>query len=210
MTPSPDRQPNYHFLLIAPNLGAEWFFDAARQYWERYRPVVVSDLELARLLPFNFDIIITLISRKDSAPQWGVLAASYAYFDPVVQDQFDTLKLTLQNRVALNQPFGVPLAPIPTAPPAINATPGAVVPLPTTAPVTPTRAPAFVTEAPPSNPIPDHARRDPWGRLMRLDEYQWSRNPRGLHVRQVLVTPLDFGHWTYPQMGWTEAGRGGL
>ena len=51
MPPSPDTLPNYHFLLIAPNLGAEWFFDAARAYWERFRPIVVSDLELVRLIP---------------------------------------------------------------------------------------------------------------------------------------------------------------
>ena len=39
---------------------------------------------------------------------------------------------------------------------------------------------------------------------MRLDEYQWSRNPRGLHVRQVLVTPLDFARWTAPRFGWVK------
>jgi hypothetical protein len=39
---------------------------------------------------------------------------------------------------------------------------------------------------------------------MRLDEYVWSRNPRGLHVRQVLVTPLDFSRWSNPRFGWVK------
>lgn len=39
---------------------------------------------------------------------------------------------------------------------------------------------------------------------MRLDQYVWSRNPRGMHVKQVLVTPLDFSHWSYPQCGWAK------
>jgi hypothetical protein len=39
---------------------------------------------------------------------------------------------------------------------------------------------------------------------MRLDQYEWSRNPRGLHVQRVLITPLDFGRWTTPHFGWVK------
>jgi hypothetical protein len=39
---------------------------------------------------------------------------------------------------------------------------------------------------------------------MRLDEYQWSRNPRGLHVQRILITPLDFNRWSRPNFGWVK------
>lgn len=39
---------------------------------------------------------------------------------------------------------------------------------------------------------------------MRLDQYVWSRNPRGLHVQRVLITPLDFDRWSRPGFGWVK------
>ncbi|MEO8611502.1 MAG: hypothetical protein ABI690_26625 [Chloroflexota bacterium] len=39
---------------------------------------------------------------------------------------------------------------------------------------------------------------------MRLDEYVWSKNPRGLHVKRALITPLDFTHWSKPHFGWAK------
>jgi hypothetical protein len=39
---------------------------------------------------------------------------------------------------------------------------------------------------------------------MRLDQYQWSRNPRGLHVASIYQSPLDVGRYTLPRMGWAK------
>ncbi|MDZ4763559.1 MAG: hypothetical protein SGI73_03335 [Chloroflexota bacterium] len=39
---------------------------------------------------------------------------------------------------------------------------------------------------------------------MRLDEYQWSRNPRGLHVASIYQSPPDFSRYINPQMGWVK------
>ncbi len=39
---------------------------------------------------------------------------------------------------------------------------------------------------------------------MRLSDYQWSRNPRGLHVQRILITPLEIERWTRPRMGWVK------
>ena len=39
---------------------------------------------------------------------------------------------------------------------------------------------------------------------MRLDQYDWSRNPRGLHVQRVLITPLDLERWVRPHFGWVK------
>lgn len=151
MQATPDRFPDYHFLLVAPNLGAEWLFDAARQYWERYLPTVVSDLELPRLIPANFTMIVTVMARRDTAAQWGVALAQgipQALPDMVVYDYFEDMKQALNRRVELGQPFGVPLQP--TAVPAIpiNPTPGPITgeSLPPTA--LPNRQGGFITATP--------------------------------------------------------------
>ena len=39
---------------------------------------------------------------------------------------------------------------------------------------------------------------------MRLDQYVWSRNPRGLHVQRILITPLEIDRWTTPDFGWVK------
>ncbi len=39
---------------------------------------------------------------------------------------------------------------------------------------------------------------------MRLDEFQWSRNPRGLHNKRVLITPVEFDRWTDAGFGWAK------
>lgn len=153
MPPSPDTLPNYHFLLIAPNLGAEWFFDAARAYWESFRPIVVSDLELVRLIPGAYSIIVTLVARRDTASQWGVWLAQNvpaALLDPVIYDLFDETRAALDQRVQTNQPFGVPLLPTATPVPAISPSPGSLIGGPATAnTAVPTRpAGGFITQTP--------------------------------------------------------------
>ncbi|MEZ4669480.1 MAG: hypothetical protein R3E39_16355 [Anaerolineae bacterium] len=156
MPPSPDTLPNYHFLLIAPNLGAEWFFDAARAYWERFRPIVVSDLELARLIPTAYSVIVTLVARRDTASQWGVWQAQNvptALLDPVVYDLFDETRVALDQRAASNQPFGVPLLPTATPAPAVSPSPGSLIGGAATINTPPPTRPAggFITQTPTPN-----------------------------------------------------------
>jgi hypothetical protein len=154
MTPSPDVPPNYHFLLFSPSLGAEWFFDAARAYFERFHPIVGNDLELARLIPPELTIIITVVTRRDLAAQWGVSVAQAlpeALFDPLVFDSFDEMKAALNQRTQSNQPFGVPL--LPTATPAflLSPTPGPLIGGPP-----PSRTPGgFITQTPTPGGAPD-------------------------------------------------------
>ena len=43
---------------------------------------------------------------------------------------------------------------------------------------------------------------------MRLSDYQWSRNPRGLHNRNA-YTPLDVSRYTRMRLGWAKIVCGG-
>ncbi len=136
--------PDYHFLLIASNLGAEWFFEAAYNYWERFQPTVISDLSLVSIVPEEYSIAVTAVVRRDRVAALGVELAKIApeaLYDPVVFDFMEDTQEALDERARLNQPFGVPLIPTetptrgPTAPPAY----------PTPGPVT---VPNFVTQTP--------------------------------------------------------------
>ena len=147
--------PDYHFLYFAPTLGAEWFFDASRRYWEAFQPTVLSDLNFLRFVPERASVAVTAVTRRDTVDEIGVAVAQVrpnAYYDAVVQDMFDAMKAALSERAALNQPFGVPLAP--TLDPRINPTPGGLL----IGSPAPTRAPAgFVTQTPtpaPTQPVP--------------------------------------------------------
>ncbi len=145
--------PNYHFLLVAPNLGPEWLFDAARAYWDRFQPTVISDLTLIPFIPPALTLAVTVLARHDRAPQYGVELAQqapHALFDPIVYDLIEDARTAFDLRAQLNQPFGVPLIPTATWTPAPTAIPLA----PTAGPVVP-QGSGFITQTPtPDQPPP--------------------------------------------------------
>lgn len=140
--------PAYHFLLIDPELGAEWFFDAARLYWETFQPTVVSDLAFVALIRPTFTVTVTVVARRERSTAFGVQLAQIRpdiLFDPVAQDDLASMRAELNRRAQTNQPFGMPL--LPTLPA------GGIV-QPTLGPLT-TRAPSgFVTQTPTPTPGP--------------------------------------------------------
>lgn len=134
-----DTLPDYHFLLIAPNLGAEWFYEAARLYWLRFLPTVISSYTLLPLIPEEYSIAVTVVARRDIVAQLGVELARVvprALFDPVVHDFYEDTRAELERRALANEPFGVTLQPTPTWTPA-----------PTSPPVFPTPGPITSEEA---------------------------------------------------------------
>lgn len=152
MQARPDQLPDHHFLLVAPNLSADWLFDAARDYWRRFRPVVVSSYALVRLVPPERTVIVTALARRDMAADLGVELAQFrpdAYFDPLVFETLEQAHAALMQRVDLAQPFGVQLV-IPTETPDPNAP---AIPTPRLAP---SRPPAgFITQGAPATNTPE-------------------------------------------------------
>ncbi len=132
--------PEYHFLRFAPNLGAEYFFDGARNYWNTFKPIVINDVAMLRLLPPAVTVSVTVVALRDLAAQIGVelgQIAPFAYYDAVVYDTFEATRAELNRRAQLNQPFGVPLGiGIATTTPFIPT------------PWLPTRPPGFITATP--------------------------------------------------------------
>ncbi|MBE2183741.1 MAG: hypothetical protein IAE89_09980 [Anaerolineae bacterium] len=132
--------PEYHFLRFAPNLGAEYFFDGARNYWNTFKPIVINDVAILRLLPPAVTVSVTVVALRDLAAQIGVelgQIAPFAYYDAVVYDTFESTRAELNRRAQLNQPFGVPMGiGIATTTPFIPT------------PWLPTRPPGFITATP--------------------------------------------------------------
>jgi hypothetical protein len=110
---------DYHFLYIDPSLGADWFFIAARRYWERFRPIVVNSFDLIAYVPTHRSIAITTLARRDMAKKIAddvKKTFPRARHDPLVYDFVEEMKLTLDGRADLEQRFGVPenVTPTPT------------------------------------------------------------------------------------------------
>lgn len=132
--------PEYHFLLFAPNLGAEYFFDGARNYWNTFQPIVIDDFDFFQYLPPGVTVSVTIVALRDMAAQLGVQlgqTAPYAYYDPVVYDTFEETRAELIRRAQFNQPFGIPLG-------IGSATSTPFIPTPWL----PTRDPGFITATP--------------------------------------------------------------
>ena len=143
--------PDYHFLYVDPNLGGEWLFDAARSFWDHFRPTVLTDFEFLRLVPAGKLLAVTVIARRDSISQIGVALAKVrpdALLDPVAQDTLDLMRTTLNGRADNNLPYGRSFEPTQPAGQQVNPTPGSVLggPLPTRAPS------GFITETPTMQP----------------------------------------------------------
>ena len=162
---------DYHFLLIAPGLGAEWLFDTARAYFDRYRPTIIGDLNYLQYVPGTFTMAVTAIVRRDAVENMGVQIGRLrpdALYDAIVRDTPAEVRQVLDERAALNQPFGVPLSFVPVD---VTLLPTIQPPRPPTQrvegwvrvtptqPATPTpsvdpAATAAPTEDAPRNPIP--------------------------------------------------------
>ncbi|MDZ4766014.1 MAG: hypothetical protein SGI73_15820 [Chloroflexota bacterium] len=142
--------PRYHFLLLAPNLGAEWLFDAARQYWDRFRPTVITNTRLLYFIPTVETVALTALAYRDLMPALGVEMAQFAphiFFDPIPADDFGALRAELNRRAELNYPFGTDvLQPGQTLP---TFAPSPSIPTPRVPGGIPTRPPAgFITQTP--------------------------------------------------------------
>ena len=172
---TPDTLPDYHFLFLAPNLSMEWFVEAARRYWERFKPTVVSDAQLIEIVPEDQSVAVSLLAMRDTFQRLAVeIAQARAdhLLDALVYETAEEAMIALNSRADTNQPFGVPLLPTPIPPTRepLQPTPGSVLgggQLPLATPNTsgfitqvPTSPSGFITQTPsPTSPaqntIPD-------------------------------------------------------
>jgi hypothetical protein len=100
---------DYHFLLLAPGLQSAWFFQAARQYWQRFQPVVTDNPELLSFIPPDKQVAVTVLARSDTAQyvQGQIeLQRSNARLDLVIADDLTLMESILNGRATAGFPFG--------------------------------------------------------------------------------------------------------
>ena len=121
---------DFHFIYLDPDLGADWLFTAGLRYWIRFRPFVTSDLDIVDYAYHQplLTIAITSLARRDIAPKIASeikLRFPNAYYDPLVYDFVEEMRLTLDGRTDFQQRFGIvePPTPTPTPIPLVVGTP---------------------------------------------------------------------------------------
>jgi len=102
-------EPDYHWLILAPGLQADWFFQAARSYWQTFRPTVMPTWNLIGLIPSNKSLAVTVLARSDTVDYVNQrIRDTYpnVIYDPVVFDTLHEMQAELDRRAAENKRFG--------------------------------------------------------------------------------------------------------
>ena len=113
-TPQPgpgevDGQPDLHWLVLAPGLQADWFFQAARRYWQTFRPVVLTDWNLIEQVPHYRSLAITVLTRTDTISYMNEQirdAWPNVFYDPITFDNLDEMMFELDRRATEQNRFG--------------------------------------------------------------------------------------------------------
>ncbi|HEC22801.1 MAG TPA: hypothetical protein ENI95_07780 [Chloroflexi bacterium] len=108
--PGPVRgEPDYHWLILAPGLQADWFFLAARRYWQTFRPTVLTDWRMIELLPSDKSLAVTVLARSDTIDYMNERvrdAYPNVFYDPIVFDSLAEMQAELDRRATYQQRFG--------------------------------------------------------------------------------------------------------
>lgn len=103
-------EPDFHFVILAPGLEPEWFFETAQPYWNTFRPIVTTLTDFIPLMPYNKSVAATVIAPPDSLDEMiGAIKDPYpnVWLDLVpIQGDFATLAEIFNDRVWSNQRFG--------------------------------------------------------------------------------------------------------
>ncbi len=102
----------YHFMVLAPGLQSGWFFQAARQYWQRFQPIVTDNLDLLTY-PEQEDLIaVTLLAREDTVNYMRdqiedkLSERDETRVDVIVINDLESMETLLNQRATNNEPFG--------------------------------------------------------------------------------------------------------
>jgi len=102
-------EPDYHWLVLAPGLQADWFFQAARRYWQTFRPTVLTEWDIIPHMPNTKSLAITVLARSDTIDYMKEriqVAWPNVKFDPVVFDTLPEMQAELDNRATYQKRFG--------------------------------------------------------------------------------------------------------
>ncbi len=100
---------DFHMIILAPGLDSRRFFETAQSYWNTFRPMVTTDLNLIDLIPPNKSLAVTVIATPDLVPMMTEqIKDKYpnVWFDLITATDFDSVRQTFNDRVIANRRFG--------------------------------------------------------------------------------------------------------
>ncbi len=102
-------QPDLHWLILYPEFNTETFLNAARDYWEKYRPTILFNMDLIPQVPGSKSLAVTLISppnRVDAFKQAIKDRGAYIYVDSIGVDTAEQLQGIFADRLKNDARFG--------------------------------------------------------------------------------------------------------
>jgi len=102
-------QPEFHFMVLAPGIDKEWFFDIARVYWDRFKPTLMTVYDFINFLPKSSSLAVTVITTPDMVDLMNKQIAvrwPNIYMDLIVANTPNEVEDLLNSRVAAGRRFG--------------------------------------------------------------------------------------------------------
>jgi hypothetical protein len=110
--PGPGRihgEPDFHFVILAPGIDSEWFFEVATFYWERFQPTLMTVNDFINFLPKTVSLAATVITTPEQVDFMNRQIArrwTNVYMDMIVGSQPREIEELLNSRVAAGRRFG--------------------------------------------------------------------------------------------------------
>jgi len=108
--PGPIRgEAEFHMVLLAQGIDSNWFFDTARAYWNRFRPIFTTRFDLIDMIPTNSSLAVTIIAPTEMVPTMrAAVEGRYpnVWFDLIVADDLARVRQVFDDRVTANLRFG--------------------------------------------------------------------------------------------------------
>lgn len=101
--------PDHHMIILAPGLTYDWFFETAQAYWNLFRPIVTTRIDMIDAVPYDQSLAATVIATPDQVPLvTSAIQEKYRHlwFDLIVADDQDNVRTIFNERVQVNRRFG--------------------------------------------------------------------------------------------------------
>lgn len=101
--------PDYHFILLAPDVDPSLFFESAEQYWLRFHPILVESADLIQFVPSGKSLAVTVIANPDQVDTMTAQVRDpwpTIWYDLIVLQTPTTLIEVFSQRVASGRRFG--------------------------------------------------------------------------------------------------------
>jgi len=102
-------EPTYHFMILAPGINEEWFFNIGRIYWDRFKPILMTVNDYINFLPKDTSLAATVITTPDLVDLMNQQLArrwENVYIDMIVAEEDRQIEELLNSRVAAGRRFG--------------------------------------------------------------------------------------------------------